>query len=263
MHKRQKNPPKNDVFQKGVDGQKWKKKYGILKGKTKRKTRKKHNRKKRRIWKTDLVGNEREKKQLQNCRNLTFLGTSTKRRKTKRNKRKSTKRQIKQKTPLCMLANNPQFLVNFCFFQLTLFYFCKAVFCQKHYKNCVFSRTHSFCVSQIVKTPFERLPKMALLKPLVPFWVFPCACWNPSSYSVWWFCMVTKTVTFPKTDSVDENACFCLTFRTQIVLAYFSKQRLFSKKPVCSQQRKEHNSLGVFEVILFHFCSSFSLSSPT
>ena len=53
-----------------------------------------------------------------------------------------------------MLANNPLFLVNFCSFQLALFYYCKAVFAENIMKI-VFSAEHSFCVSQIVKRPFE------------------------------------------------------------------------------------------------------------
>ena len=38
--------------------------------------------------------------------------------------------------------------------------------------------------TQIVKPLSRPLTKMALLQPKVPFWVFPCACWNPYFYSV-------------------------------------------------------------------------------
>ena len=63
---------------------------------------------------------------------------------TKKNKTTKQQQQNKQKTPFCMLANTPLFLVTFCFFQVALFYFCKAVFRWKHYKKTVFSAEHSF-----------------------------------------------------------------------------------------------------------------------
>ena len=44
-----------------------------LKGKTKGKTRKNHNTKKRRMWKTSLLG-EQKRKTLKTCRKIAFLG---------------------------------------------------------------------------------------------------------------------------------------------------------------------------------------------
>ena len=55
-----------------------------------------------------------------------------------------------------MLANNPQFLVNVLFFSTYTLLFCKAVFAENTI-IIVFSAEHSFCVSQIVKPPFEAL----------------------------------------------------------------------------------------------------------
>ena len=73
---------------------------------------------------------------------------------------------------------------------------------------------------------------MALLQPKVPFWVFPCFCWNPYFYSVSSLGRTTKKWHFPKTDSCNENAHLFFTFRTQIVFAYFSKKWQCYKKNI-------------------------------
>ena len=95
----------------------------------------------------------------------------------------------------------------------------------------VFSAEHSFCVSQIVKPPFEGKTKNGTFETKVPFWVFPCARWNPDFCSVWWFSMVTeKSDIFQKQIVATKNARFSLTIRTQIVFANFLKNAIFAKK---------------------------------
>ena len=102
----------------------------------------------------------------------------------------------KTKAPFCMLANNPQF------------YFCKAVFCWKHFKNCVFSRTQLLCILDS-KNPFWEPAQNDTFQTKSAILGFPLCLLEPYFCSVWWFCMVTKKWHFPKTDSVNKNAFFC------------------------------------------------------
>ena len=48
--------------------------------------------------------------------------------KAQKRRKKHQKQKTDQKTPFRILANNPLFLVNFCFFRVTLFHVCKAAF---------------------------------------------------------------------------------------------------------------------------------------
>ena len=96
------------------------------------------------------------------------------------------------------------------------------MFCWKHCKNCVFSGTQLLCITDR-KAPLRPLPKTPFLQPKVPFWVSPCACWNPNFCSVWWFlCMVTKKDTFPRTDSVKEMRISYL-LNTNSVCQFYKK----------------------------------------
>ena len=120
---------------------------------------------------------------------------------TKKNKNTKKKEQNHQKhktnkNTFLQVANTPP-LWWISVFQLTLFCFRKAVFCWKHYKI-VFSAEHSFCVSQIVKPPFEALPKMALLKPKVPFWVVPVPAETPTFVVFGDFVWLQKEGPFPQ-----------------------------------------------------------------
>ena len=72
--------------------------------------------------------------------------------KKKQNHQKTKNRP--KKTAFCILANNPLFLVDFCFFQVTLFHVCKAVFCCKHFKNSFFSRARLLGITDS-KAPFR------------------------------------------------------------------------------------------------------------
>ena len=124
----------------------------------------------------------------------------------------------------------------------------------------VFSAEHSFCVSHIVKPSFEALPRMALLKPKVPFWVFQCTCWNPYFCGVWWFCMVTRKCHFPKTDSCNENAHFSLPSEHKC-LSIFPPKCHFAKHAFCSQP-KTLSFWAFFWNLLFHvFIYLFSFSN--
>ena len=80
---------------------------------------------------------------------------------------------------------------------------------------------------------------MALLKPKVPYWVFPCGCWSPYFFVVFGdLAWSQKKWHFPKTDSVNENAQFF--FWTQIVFAYFSKNCHFRRNIVLFATTKKH-----------------------
>ena len=81
----------------------------------------KQNRKKSRILKTGLSG-EQNLKNLSNCRKIAFLDLFTKHKHNNTGKNKNTEKQkTDQKTASCILANNPLFLVHFCFFNLHSF----------------------------------------------------------------------------------------------------------------------------------------------
>ena len=58
-----------------------------------------------------------------------------------------------QKHHFAMFKNNPLFFINFLFFSTYHFCFWKAVFCWKHYKNSVFSKTQLF-KNTVSKTHF-------------------------------------------------------------------------------------------------------------
>ena len=103
---------------------------------------------------------------------------------------------------------------------------------------------------------------MALLKPKVPFWIFPWACWNPYFCSVWWLCMGTKKDHFPKTDSCNKNARYryCLPSE-QIVFAYFLKNAIWTKRPFSfTTTPKTLFFWAFFEISLFHFFHLFSFA---
>ena len=95
---------------------------------------------------------------------------------------------------------------------------------------------------------------MALLQPKVPFWVFPCACWNPYFYSVLSLGMATKKDHFPKTDSCKQRKCAFFTVWTQIVFAYFSKKWHFYKKTILLHNHPKTLFFCFFlKCFFFHF----------
>ena len=142
--------------------------------------------------------------------------------KAKAQKHRETKKQnyqnqkMKNKNTFLHSGSPP----NFCQFFLSGYTLCKAVFCWKHYKNSVFSRAQLLGITGS-KTLSGPLPKMALLQPKVPFWVFPCARWNPYFYSVLSLGMATKKDHFPKTDSCNENARLFYRLNTNSVCIFF------------------------------------------
>ena len=102
---------------------------------------------------------------------------------------------------------------------------------------------------------------MAHLQPKVPFWVFPCACWNPYYYSVLSLGMATKKDHFPKKKSCNENARF-FTVWTQIVFAYFLKNDNFTKRTIFLHNHPKntiilgffwHFPFPFFHIVLFTF----------
>ena len=156
---------------------------------------------------------------------MAFLGFFSKEKikhtKKKQNHQTTTTTKQTKKTPFCMLANTPLFLVTFCFFKLHSFISAKLCFAENTIKI-VFSAEHSFQVSQIVKPLSRPLPKMALLQPKVPFWALPLCLLKPLFLQ----CLVTlnghqKKDHFPKTDSCNENARFFYLPNTNSVCLFF------------------------------------------
>ena len=186
-------PPTKNLFQKGVDGQKTKQKWNFEK-EEKGKPGKKTEKEEKKHFKTGLLGNKIDKKPLKLQENSLlgpFYKTQAQKHRQQKNKTTKTQQTYPKKTFL-HFGKQPLFLVNlFFFFKLHSFMSTKLCFAENTIKI-VFSTEHGFCVSQIVKPPFRGKPKMALLQPEVPFWVFPRACWNPYFCSVWWLWMGTK-----------------------------------------------------------------------
>ena len=75
---------------------------------------------------------------------------------------------------------------------------------------------------------------MSLWKAKLPFWVFPCARWNPYFCSVWWFCMVTTKCHFPKEIVVTKCGFFYLPNTNSV--CQFSKKCHFNQKDLFSSQ---------------------------
>ena len=125
--------------------------------------------KKRRILKTGLLGTQKKQNDSKIAGKQPFVFFSPNKNHYEKTKQPPNNKK-QTKTPFCMLANTPLFLVNVCFFKLHSFISARLCFVESTIKK-VFSAEHGFQVSQIVKPLLRNLPKMALLKPKVPFWV--------------------------------------------------------------------------------------------
>ena len=129
---------------------------------------------------------------------LMFWGAfSNKKEQLQREKNKTTPPPANKNTFLHVGKQPPMFGKFLFFFNLHSFISAKLCFAENTIKI-LFSAVHSFCVSQIAKTLFEAPSQNTPFQSNVPFWVFPCACWNPYFCSVWWVCMVPKKNAFPK-----------------------------------------------------------------
>ena len=126
-----------------------KKKMDFWKGRQKQK---KQNRKNRNSLRQAFCGNKIDKKPLKMQENNHFglLCTKQKHRNTEKPKKQNHQNPKKdQKNTFVHSGKPPLFL----FFFFLLSHVCKAVFCWKHYKNSVFSRTQLLGITDS-KTPF-------------------------------------------------------------------------------------------------------------
>ena len=153
--------PTKNLFQKGVDGQKTKKKCNFEREEKRRKTRKEDRKgRKKNILKQAFWGNKTDKKPLKLQEN-SLLGPlyKTQAQKHRQQKNKTTKKQNKhaQKNLFAFWQTTPIFGNFLFFFKLHSFMSTKLCFAENTIKI-VFSAEHSFCVSQIVKPLFEGKP---------------------------------------------------------------------------------------------------------
>ena len=165
---KKKDRRKSKVFSKGANGQKTKTKDGILKGKTKGKTRKQNTIGKKKDLKDKPLGELKIKKPRKLQENSLF-GPSykNKRTKTQRKINKTTKKQIKN---FLHVGKQPPIFGKFLFFfNLHSFISAKLCFAENTIKI-VFSAEHSFCISQIVRSTFEAPSQNGTLATKVPFW---------------------------------------------------------------------------------------------
>ena len=105
-----------------------------------------------------------------------------------------------------MFKNNPQFFINFLFFQHTVFVFEKLCFAENIIKI-VLSEKHSFSKTQLVKPTSSPMSKNTFFKEKVSFLVLGNFRWNHYFYSFSWFAL------------------------------FWSKQKFWPKQIVCTKMR--------------------------
>ena len=256
--------PTKNIFKKGVDGQKTKKKMEFWKGRKKENQERKQKRKKRSIFKTGLLGEQNRQNTSKIAGNSLFgpfYKTQAQKHRQQKTKPPKSKKNIPKKYLFAFWQTTPIFgKFLFFFFQVTFFHVYKAVFCWKHYKISVFSRAQLLCITDS-KTPFRGKTQNGTFVTKSAILGFPRACWNPYFCSVWWLWLGTKKrTTFPKQIVATKMRTF-LTFRTQIVLANFSKKWHFYKKgPFVHNHPKNTIFLGCFWNVCFPFFHVFSFS---
>ena len=90
----------------------------------------------------------------------------------------NTENKHKETTFACW-PTPPYFCQPFVIFEVTLFYFCKAVFCRKHYKNSVFRRTQPLGITDS-KTPLPGpFPKWHFCNQKCHFGFYPVSAKTP------------------------------------------------------------------------------------
>ena len=76
-----------------------------------------------------------------------------------------------KKHHFAMFKNNPQFFINFCFFEHTIFGFEKLCFAENTIKIVFSEKKHSFSKTQLVKPTFSPMSKNTFFKEKVSFLV--------------------------------------------------------------------------------------------
>ena len=170
-----------------------------------RKIRRKAKKKRRTLKKGGFWGTEDKKTpKLQENGLFCLVQNKEKPENQKPNQNQTTNQKREGLKTFWMLKLDPHFLLHF----VTSKSLQKLRFAESTIKI-MFSAEHSFCGSQIVKTPSRGPSQNTLFQTDCAFWVFPCARWNPYSCSVLWFYKKKKTkndVTFFQTETVNENA---------------------------------------------------------
>ena len=93
----------------------------------------------------------------------------------------------------------------------------------------------------------------------MPFWVFPCASWNPYFCIVWWLWMSTKKDHFPKQIVATKIRVFYLP-NTIVFACFFLKNAILSKWPFLFTTTQKTLFFVFFEIILFHVFHFFFFS---
>ena len=120
----------------------------------KKKTKEKTEWEEEKDFKDRPFGGTKEEKPLKLQEDSLFWAFPPKK-KTKWKKTKHQKQNNKQNNTFLHVGKQPPMFGKFLFFfQLTLFYFCKAVLCWKHCRNSVFSRAQLLCITDS-KHPFR------------------------------------------------------------------------------------------------------------
>ena len=140
----------------------------------------------------------------------------------------------------------------FGFSQVALSHFCKAVFCWKHYKNCIFSRRQLLGITDS-KVPFEAPSHNGAFATNSAIWGFSHVPAETHIFIV--FCHLEwpqRKDHFQKTNSCNENAPFLYRPNTNSV-CLFSKNDIFTKK----DHFLHNHPKTLFSVFLLEFTFSF------
>ena len=200
--KRKIKKPKILIFYNKMD-KKQRDKMEFSKGRQKENQKRKQNRKKRRIWKTGLLGEQNRQKNSKIAGKLPFWAfykTQAQKHRQQKTKPPKSKKNIPKKNLFAFWQTTPIF-GNFLFLQVAFFHVYKAVFCWKHYKNSVFSRTQLLGITDS-KTPFRVKTQNGTFATKSAILGFPLCLLKPLIFVVFGdFEWARKKDHFPKTDS--------------------------------------------------------------
>ena len=185
------------ILAKKVDGQIAKKKRWNFEREDKSKTRKENRKGRKEAFQNRPFGGrkwkKKKKKNLQNCKKIIF-GAFCKTKAQSAGNKKTKLQKKSKKHNLAFWQKKPPFFGKFVFFKLRSFMSAKQpklCFAENTIKI-VLSAEHNFCVSQIVKPPFEGKTQNGTFETKSAILGFPLCPLKPLFLWCWWFCMVTE-----------------------------------------------------------------------
>ena len=151
-----------------------------------------------------------------------------------------------------MFKNNPLFFINFLFFSTYHFCFWKAVFCWKHYKNSVFSKTQLF-KNTVSKTHFFNHVKKHLFQRKGVIFGFGQFRWNHYFYSFSWFTLFWSKKNFGQNRSCARKCAFFSLPDTNSARQFLLKIHFFCFFTFLDDHLKKTYFYRVFGPFPFYF----------